>query len=145
LGKGYRSEKRILRQRNSVVARILIDVEPHDDLVTGHCAGTPIAQPLLGMRMTEAVFAIAGEEVKKFGLMAHRKKTRASDKRRGMFGETRRLRTQADRGRPTRAVVSSTTQINAAIPNNFRLFGVRGPPRGMSVATRTAFLGFAGL
>jgi hypothetical protein len=45
-----------------------------------------------------------------------------------------------DRGRVIRAIASSTTQLAAAIPSSFKLSGVRGPPSGISVATRTAVL-----
>ena len=54
-------------------------------------------------------------------------------------------RTEMDRGRVIRASASSTTQLVAVTPSNFKLFGVGGPPKGISVTTRTAFLGFVGL
>jgi hypothetical protein len=52
--------------------------------------------------------------------------------------------TAEDRGRAIRAIVSSTAQTAAKKTSSFKLLGVRGPPRGMSVATSTAFLWFPG-
>jgi hypothetical protein len=42
------------------------------------------------------------------------------------------------------AIASSNAQLPAATPSSFKLFGVRSPPSGISVATSTAFLWFAG-
>jgi hypothetical protein len=59
-------------------------------------------------------------------------------------GPFRVSRIQADRRRVIRAIASSTLQLAAAIPSSFRLLGVRGPPIGISVSTKAAFLWFAG-
>jgi hypothetical protein len=52
--------------------------------------------------------------------------------------------TAMDRGRMIRAIASSTTQLAAATSSSHRLTGVCDPPKGISVATKTAFPRLAG-